>query len=111
MRMSGVAAVLAALVTGVPALAQPAASPGTTGTVNAVDVTNHVLNLTHGPIPALGWPGMTMDFGVAPSLDLKTLKPGDAIDFTVGKTADGGYLIDSLTRSKTQTKTQTQTKK
>jgi hypothetical protein len=42
-----------------------------TGTVNSVDASGHKINLTHGPIPALGWPGMTMDFAVAPAVDLR----------------------------------------
>ena len=75
--------------------ASPSA-PGTTGTVNTVDAAKHTVNLTHGPIPALGWPGMTMDFGTAPSIDLSKLKPGDAVAFTVSKTPGGGYLIDTL---------------
>src|SRR5215213_10191194 len=32
-----------------------------TGTVNSVDAAQRKINLNHGPIPALGWPSMTMD--------------------------------------------------
>jgi len=77
-----------------------AASPGTTGKVNSVDPRKHVVNLTHGPIPVLGWPAMTMDFGVAPAVDLTAVKPGDTIAFTVGKDAKGIYLIDSVKPAK-----------
>ena len=31
----------------------------------AVDPKARTVNLSHGPIAALGWPAMTMDFGVA----------------------------------------------
>jgi len=74
------------------------ASPatGTTGKVNAVDAGKRTINLTHGPIPALGWPAMTMDFGVASSVDLAVVKPGDAVVFTIGKDAAGVYRIDTL---------------
>lgn len=74
------------------------ASPatGTTGKVNAVDAGKRTINLTHGPIPALGWPAMTMDFGVAPGVNLTVVKPGDAMAFTVGKGAGGVYQIDTL---------------
>ena len=66
-----------------------------TGTVNSVDASGHQINLTHGPIPALGWPGMTMDFAVAPAVDLRTLKPGTRVDFTIEQ-GEGGYEIQSV---------------
>ncbi|HYG84796.1 MAG TPA: copper-binding protein [Azospirillum sp.] len=85
-----------------PAPAQKAAqtSAAATGKVNSVDAKTRVLNLTHGPIPALSWPAMTMDFGVAPSVDLSAVKPGDTVAFTVGKDAKGMYLIDSVQAAK-----------
>lgn len=79
------------------ALAQVA---GTTGTVNAVDAGKHTINLSHGAIAALGWPAMTMDFGTAPAIDLSTVKPGDTVAFTVVKTPDGSYLIDTIKPAK-----------
>ena len=42
-----------------------------TGTVNSVDPAQHKVNLSHNPIPEIGWPAMTMDFPVAASVDLK----------------------------------------
>jgi len=82
------------------AMSAPRSAPGTTGTVNAVDAKAHTVNLSHGAIEALGWPAMTMDFGVGPAIDLASLKVGDRVAFTVAKTADGGYLIDSLKPAK-----------
>jgi Cu/Ag efflux protein CusF len=67
-----------------------------TGTVNAVDASGHKINLTHGPIPALGWPGMTMDFAVAPGVDLRTLKPGTRVNFTIEQGDGGNYEIQSV---------------
>jgi Cu/Ag efflux protein CusF len=81
-------------------LAQAPGKPGTTGAVNVVDAAKHTVNLTHGPIATLGWPAMTMDFGTAPSVDLSGVKPGDVVAFTVLKTPDGGYLIDTLKPAK-----------
>ncbi len=78
------------------ALAQVSGASGTTGTVNAVDVGKHTINLSHGAIAALGWPAMTMDFSTAPTVDLSAVKSGDMVAFTVTKTPDGGYLIDTL---------------
>jgi Cu(I)/Ag(I) efflux system protein CusF len=76
---------------------QPAAS---TGKVNRVEAGKKVVNMTHGPIPALGWPAMTMDFGVAPAVDLSAVKVGDTVAFTVGKDAKGVYQIDSIKPAK-----------
>lgn len=73
---------------------------GTTGRVNRVDAAKHVVNLTHGPIATLGWPGMTMDFGVAPNVDLGEVKAGDEVAFTVVKTADGAWVVDSVRSAK-----------
>ena len=58
------------------------------GTVNSVDASGHKVNLTHSPIAALGWPGMTMDFEVAPAVDLRTLQPGARVDLCVMVTSD-----------------------
>jgi Cu(I)/Ag(I) efflux system protein CusF len=67
-----------------------------TGTVNSVDASGHKINLTHGPIPVLGWPGMTMDFAVAPAVDLRTLKPGTRVNFTIEQGDGGNYEIQSV---------------
>ncbi len=66
------------------------------GTVNSVDASGHKINLTHGPIAALGWPGMTMDFEVAPAVDLRTLQPGARVDFTIERGNGGNYEIQSV---------------
>lgn len=94
--MKSVTAFLAAALIATPAIVL--AADTTTGKVNKVDAAKHVVNLTHGPIASLGWPGMTMDFGVAPTVDLSTLKVGDTVSFSVGK-ANGVYVIDSLTKN------------
>ena len=74
-----------------------AGDSGTTGKINSIDTAGRTLNLTHGPIDALGWPGMTMDFAVLPSIDLGALKAGETIAFTVAQTPDGTYAVDSVT--------------
>jgi Cu/Ag efflux protein CusF len=71
--------------------------PAGQGTLNAIDAANRKINITHGPIAALNWPGMTMDFGVAPGVDLKALKVGTKISFTLARDADGMYVIDEVT--------------
>jgi Cu/Ag efflux protein CusF len=63
-----------------------------TGTVNAVDPAQHKINLSHGPISSLGWPAMTMEFPVAPSVDLSRIKPGSRVDFTIEKKGAAGMV-------------------
>jgi Cu/Ag efflux protein CusF len=67
-----------------------------TGTVNTVDPTRHKINLTHQPIPEIGWPAMTMEFPVAPSIDLKPIKPGTRVNFTIEQGQGGMYEIKAI---------------
>ena len=67
------------------------------GTVNSVDPAQHKLNLSHAPIPEIGWPAMTMDFPVAASVDLKAIKPGTRVNFTIVKGQGGMYEIKAIT--------------
>ncbi|MDP1634566.1 MAG: copper-binding protein, partial [Gallionellaceae bacterium] len=46
------------------------------GMVNKIDLEHSKINLTHGPVKSLGWPGMTMDFKVKDNAILKGIKPG-----------------------------------
>jgi Cu/Ag efflux protein CusF len=68
-----------------------------TGTVNSVDPAQHKVNLSHNPIPEIGWPAMTMDFAVKPSVDLKTIQPGSRVNFTIEKGQGGMYEIQTIT--------------
>jgi Cu(I)/Ag(I) efflux system protein CusF len=70
-----------------------------TGTVNAVDPAQHKIGLSHEAIPALGWPAMTMEFAVAPAVDLRSMRPGTSVNFTLDKGKDGMYVIQSVTPS------------
>jgi Cu/Ag efflux protein CusF len=67
-----------------------------TGTVNSVDAAAHTINVSHGSIPTIGRPAMTMDFAVAPSVDLQTVKPGTRVNFTVEQGEGGIYVIQSI---------------
>jgi len=68
-----------------------------TGTVNSIDAAGRKINLSHGPISAVGWPAMTMDFAVAPSVDLQAVKPGTRVNFTIEQGEGGMYVIQSIT--------------
>jgi len=66
------------------------------GTLNSIDAANRKVNITHGPVAALKWPGMTMDFIVTPEVDIKALKPGSKIFFTLRRGVGGMYVIDAV---------------
>jgi Cu(I)/Ag(I) efflux system protein CusF len=68
-----------------------------TGTVNSVDPAQHKVNLSHNPIPEIGWPAMTMDFPVAAAVDLKSIKPGTRVNFTIEQQPGGMYEIQTIT--------------
>jgi Cu/Ag efflux protein CusF len=67
-----------------------------TGMVNSVDPTQRKINLSHNPIPEIGWPSMTMEFPVAPSVDLKAIKPGTRVNFTIEQQPGGMYEIRTI---------------
>ena len=62
------------------------------GRVTAVDAATGELKMQHQPIPALGWPGMTMPFEVADRALLDGLKIGQAVDFDLAKQG-ANYLV------------------
>jgi Cu(I)/Ag(I) efflux system periplasmic protein CusF len=69
-----------------------AALPGTRQD-QQLDTEKYSVNITHEPIEALKWPGMTMDFPVAKEVDLSGFKAGDSITFTLKHGDDGSYII------------------
>jgi len=72
------------------ATAQPPAhrSAKGVGVVTEIDAKEAVVTLKHQPIPALGWPSMTMPFHANPPSLLNGLKVGQKIAFDT-KEADG----------------------
>lgn len=51
------------------------------GTVTAIDKATGMITLDHGPIDALKWPAMTMEFKATPATLLDTVKVGDKVAF------------------------------
>ena len=76
----------------------PANAKGT-GTVTTLNGSDHKVTLDHGPIPAIKWPPMKMEFAVAPSVDLAKVKTGDKVDFTLSGSG-GSYTVESITPAK-----------
>jgi Cu(I)/Ag(I) efflux system protein CusF len=56
------------------------------GQIKSVDAKAGTVTIHHGPIPALGWPAMTMTFKATPEA-LQTAKAGQTVKFTL-KTPD-----------------------
>jgi len=67
------------------------------GVVNSVDLRNGKINLTHGPVELLGWPGMTMDFAVKDKAILKGINPGQKVAFEVVKEGPGKFYVNRIT--------------
>lgn len=70
--------------------------PTGTGVVNAIDPSARAVNVSHEPIPALGWPAMTMDLGLAEGVRLEGIAAGSAVVFTLVRGSDGIYRIGSI---------------
>lgn len=66
------------------------------GTVTALNAADHKITFDHGPIPAINWPAMKMEFAVAPSVDLAKVKTGDKVNFTLSSSG-GTYTVQSIT--------------
>ena len=65
------------------------------GTLNAINADGTV-NVTHGPVEALDWPGMTMDFVLANSSLVDNIKTGSAITFEIVERKPGEWVITKL---------------
>ena len=73
---------------------QPSASTGqvyeTVGSVEAIDPRS--ITLSHQPVPAIGWPAMTMTFRVADPALLRGYKKGDRVRFGFDQPSEGPTL-------------------
>src|SRR5262245_48902101 len=66
------------------------------GVVNSIDPAQRKLNVSHASIKQLGWPAMTMDFGVSKDVDLSAVKAGMKVNFTLVRGSDGAWTVDTL---------------
>ncbi|MCR9089710.1 MAG: copper-binding protein [Rhodobacteraceae bacterium] len=54
-------------------------------------------NVSHGPIPKIGWPAMTMDLDLAPDAQMMgDVSAGDSVTLMLIKSADGMYTIGAI---------------
>lgn len=66
----------------------------TNARINAID--GDKVNITHEPIPALGWPSMTMDMTLLPGAETNGIKAGDEAVVMLEKGADDIYAIRAI---------------
>ena len=66
------------------------------GTLEAVDAAAGSLTLTHGEIPALQWPAMTMDFLIADPGLVKDIAPGTPVRFVFEAGEPGEYMVTGI---------------
>jgi len=73
---------------------QPSAATGqvyeTVGRVETLDASS--ITLSHQPVPAIGWPAMTMSFRVANPAMLRGYKKGDRVRFGFDQPSEGPTL-------------------
>src|SRR5918994_5621010 len=68
-----------------PGMSKGSASEATatgTGTVTGVNAAASKITIDHGPMPAIKWSAMKMEFATARSVDLSKVKTGDKVQFT-----------------------------
>ena len=66
------------------------------GTVKGVDANAGKISLSHGAIPSLKWPAMTMDFAVKDKAVLKGVKPGQDVEFDIAQAGENQFLITRI---------------
>ena len=66
------------------------------GVLNSIDLQNSTINLTHGPVTSLGWPGMTMNFSIKDVAILKGIQPGQKVAFEIVKEAPKKYYVSKI---------------
>ncbi len=68
----------------------------TEGSFDALDAAAGSVTLTHGEIPALQWPAMTMDFVLADPALVEGIAPGTAVRFVFKAGAPGEYIVTAI---------------
>jgi len=76
-------------ITMVLTAAEPAQPPvQVLGTINSIESSAGRANITHGPIPDIAMPGMTMDFAIAPDLEPDSLPVGRETRLLLARNSD-----------------------
>jgi len=67
------------------------------GTLEDIDAKTGAVTITHGPIPSLKWPAMTMEFQVSNKALLKSVKPGQSVAIDIVQRGPGEFVITQIT--------------
>lgn len=69
------------------------------GELHTINAAAGQVNITHEPMPELGWPTMTMDLPVTKKVELSAFKPGDKVTFTLKLGRDQVYRITGMAKA------------
>ena len=67
------------------------------GKINSINPDANTVNVAMGPIKALGWPSMSMNFLLQNKAMLNGYKAGEMVNFVFAKDTAGGYVITRIT--------------
>ena len=81
-----------ASMTAPEAVPGPASHRGV-GNIKEMDWAHAKVTIAHDPIASLNWPAMTMDFRARDPALLRSLKPGQKVDFEIVEEPAGEYVI------------------
>ena len=66
------------------------------GIVEALNRETRRIRVSHGPIEALGWAAMTMEFDILEGVNLESINIGQSIHFSLGQSDVGDYVISII---------------
>ena len=67
------------------------------GKINSISPDANTVNIAMGPVKALGWPSMSMNFLLQNTAMLNGHKTGEVVNFNFAKDTAGGYIITKIT--------------
>ena len=70
------------------------------GRLDAIDPKANTVMVSHGPVPSLNWPSMTMEFTLANDGLVKDIKPGTPIALEFVERKPGEWVITKLESKK-----------
>lgn len=59
-------------------------------------ISDGTVNVSHGPIPEIGWPAMTMDLNLLEGADIGDVEAGDEAMMMLEKGEDGIFAVRAL---------------
>lgn len=79
--------------------AMPAKTPTHRATGKVEQIARDEVTISHGPVPSLKWPPMTMGFVPPPGGLPEDIKVGDTVQFEFQASDDGTFRITSISRT------------